>query len=990
MKRFLSMILSISILFAECFVLVPKAEAATEYMSAADARNFLAFVYNSNTEQVTYDALSDDIYYKLLTGQYAGDSTYELGAKAAFLSFMDARIIQTLNNANVAVKTSSDYLIDYFTNALDDESPALVTDIYKDNVAKSILALCEGELVLELVDKLSNAVEKPAQYIDDVKAISSAFAYTYGQNVVSLYTYFDAALSCVYLKSTEGAYETAMSYNISALKDSNFMSFAVKLIPGITSWEEWIEDMDYWAEYVHNMRGDVVAGKTGESYVVVFNPNCDELDVKVNWYAQGELMAPVMEREGYVLEGWYFDEECTMGPVQDGYVVTENLVLYAKWVDRYFTICFDSNCSEAEDYTYELDRLNVDWYEPVMKRPGYIFKGWYRDSACTNPVMGEFEVTGDMTFYAGWDLQYTYTVSNGKAQLISVKSWEYDDAGNMITDMLIPETAGGYPVESVDVSDWDLVITGITFSDSVERVVDWSFSYAKKLKNVVLGNGITVIEEGAFNQCSALESITFTNALRTIEAQAFSGCSKLPEIDLPEGLVTIGNSAFSGCSSVTEVVIPDSVVTIGDTAFRSCTGLKKITIGKNVSSLGKAIFEYCDSLEEISVSPDNPYYTSVDGVLYNKDKTILYKYPTSKNQTSFTMPETVEQIADGAFADCSKLEEINMNSNVKVIGAKSFYGCNKLKSILIPDGVKSIADYVFYDCKSLTEVTIPDSVTSIGMDAFENCEAITALYIPESVESIGEYAFYNCNKLKEIRLPSKLTALQNSVFGNCKSLESIEIPSGVIDVGFNAFGGCESLTEILLPDSVTTMWGGTFMNCKKLEKIRIPDGIQSIYYYTFYGCESLKQVILPKSVTYIDFDNFSACPSLTDVYYTGTESEWGGVYINEYGNECLNDADIHYNCSVVAEISKAEYKDGQIKGQISFDYLNGDSDFFVGLYDGDTFVDIVSVSAEKGAESTDFAFVAGSGKDYGVKAFFWNIGNLSPKGRAINSGVTIN
>ncbi len=846
MKKRLFLVFFILTLFACLFGV--NANADDGYMSQNDARYFLAFVYNSDTDHVTEEALADDIYYKMLTGELSNNPTYEKAAKVAFLSYMDARITDTLEKANVATKTSRDYLIKYCSDELEDESKGLVTGIYKENIQKSIFKMADAEDALPLIDTVTDIAENPDKYLDDLKAISSAFTYVYGQNVTSLYTYFDVAQSCVYLKSTEGAYETAMAYTILALKDSNFLSYAVKLIPGISSWEDWIDKMDYWAEYVYDMKKELSSGNRDFQWIL-FHPNCDELETEVLWYTGGQVYAPKMEREGYILEGWYLDEDCTIGPVKNDFVPEEDVVyLYAKWTPRYFNISFKSNCSEVDDYNYKLDRLNVNWYEPTFKRVGYLFNGWYWDSGCKNPVKGEFEITGDMTFYAGWVCQYAYTSVNGQAGIYGINHWEKDIGGNRITDLVIPEKLGGLPVTEVDLDLDARAITGLTFPNSMKTIKEWSFSWFTSLKKVVLNDGITVIEEGAFARSTQIETLSLGKNLKTIGDDAFVNCSKITEIDLPEGLVSIGSDAFSNCG-MTEVKIPDSVTFLGDRAFSSCENLKRVIIGKGLTDIDSSVFAYCNSLESITVSADNQSYTSVDGVLYSKDMTILCKYPSAKTDKSFKVPATVKTIADKAFENATFLESIDF-SNVLDLGESTFYGCMGLKTITLPDGIKELKGNLFYECSSLSEVVIPDGVELISWGCFEGCTSLTSITIPESVTDIWDYAFSGC-----------------------------------------------PLTEIKLPSELTYICQGTFYGCKNLETIKIPEKVTTIDSYAFYDCTSLTVVEIPKAVTEIIWYAFLNCTAIEDVYYTGTEDDWNliTVYVD---NESVTNANIHFEKSI--------------------------------------------------------------------------------------------
>ncbi len=1007
MKKRLFVFVLFLVTFAGCFCSV---KAESEYMTEKDAKYFLAFVYNANADCMTDEILENDIFYKMLIGEYRNDSTYELAAKAAFLSHMDARIIDTLEKANVAVKTSRDYLIEYFSKNLDEDSTGLVTDIYKENVAGSIFSVCGGEEVLEIAGTITDVVEDPDKYLDDVKAIMSAFAYSYGQNVTSLYTYFDAAMSCTYLKSTPGAYETAMAYNITALRDSNFMSFAAKLIPGITSWEEWIGKMDYWAEFAQNMKGQVSAGNSSDFKLVVFDPNCDELETKVLWYTGGQLYGPATERERFVFQGWYLDEDCTIGPIKNDYVPTEKVVfLYAKWEHRYFKICFDSNCDDVSDYEYELDRLNVNWYEPVMKRAGYVFNGWYWDSACKNPVEGEFVVDRDMTFYAGWVSQFGYTLSgDNKASIYHIKNWEKDENGNDIWDFVIPEKIGGYPVEDVDFSWYARAVTGIEFPDSMTKVKEWSFSRFSQLKKIILSDGISVIEEGAFARCYELEKVELGSNLKTIGEEAFTECSLIKEINFPEGLVSIEGYAFSNCG-ISELKIPDSVTTIGKNAFSYCKNLKTVELGKGITEVSGNVFEGCKAIENISVSEENPYLASEDGVLYNKEMTVLYKYPAAKNSTYFKVPETVKEIAESAFYGCSMLEEIDISNvelvgnsafkyceklknidltKVSEIGESTFYGCKSLKTVKMPNYIKELKYEVFYECAALEDIIIPDGVESLGGYCFYGCESIKEISVPESVTFIDSGVFSECKSLCKVKLPDNMTDIPSSLFFGCQNLETIDIPQSVTNIGYGAFFNCWKLKNIEIPSGVTFISAEAFGQCKSLEKITIPHGVTTISYVSFYGCTALKKIIIPASVTTIEFDNFGTTTALEEVYFLGTEEEWANVYVDEYGNEYLNQMNVMCDSKIIADIGNVEREETKISGEVQFHTLKESTTVLVALYDEGIFVRMDELEVDPSLDKKTFELECEKDKDYEIKVFFWGFSDMIPKGIAQSTYVS--
>lgn len=236
------------------------------------------------------------------------------------------------------------------------------------------------------------------------------------------------------------------------------------------------------------------------------------------------------------------------------------------------------------------------------------------------------------------------------------------------------------------------------------------------------------------------------------------------EYNISEGVSAIGSFAFSGCASLKSIYIPDSVTSIGRFAFSYCTSLTGINIPDSVTSIGDCSFSDCTSLTNITVASSNKYYTSVDGVLYNIDKTKLINYPVGKNQTSFTIPTSITSIGNYAFSRCASLTNIHIPDSVTSIGDHAFSGCTSLTNIHIPDSVTSIGRFAFSDCTSLTNINIPDSVTSIGDGAFLSCTSLTSINIPNSVTNIGDFAFSDCTSLKKIHIPNSVTSIGYKAF----------------------------------------------------------------------------------------------------------------------------------------------------------------------------------------------------------------------------------
>ena len=390
--------------------------------------------------------------------------------------------------------------------------------------------------------------------------------------------------------------------------------------------------------------------------------------------------------------------------------------------------------------------------------------------------------------------------------------------------------------------------------------------YGDYLYYSVLDDGtvqITDCETGA--ETVVIPDTIDGKSVTSIGRRAFEGCTNLKSITIPNSVTEMGRRAFSGCSSLTGIAIPDSVTEIGKYAFDGCKSLTSITIPDGVTSIGDGAFYNCSSLTEIKVASENSNYVSVNGVLYNKDKTTIICYPAGKKGNNYKIPDGVTKVDSSAFIGCSSLTSITIPNSVTEIGYSVFEGCTNLKSITIPNGVTSIGDSAFEDCTSLKSITIPNSVTSIGDSAFEDCTSLTSITIPNGVTSIGDSAFEGCTSLTSITIPNSVTSIGSGAFIGCSSLTSITIPDSVTCIGDSAFNGCTSLTSITIPDSVTSIGESAFSGCSSLASITIPDSVMSIGNDAFHECSSLTSITIPYSVTSIGDYAFLGCSRLTAI-----------------------------------------------------------------------------------------------------------------------------
>lgn len=219
-------------------------------------------------------------------------------------------------------------------------------------------------------------------------------------------------------------------------------------------------------------------------------------------------------------------------------------------------------------------------------------------------------------------------------------------------------------------------------------------------------------------------AVSIPASVKKIGKEAFAGHTELVKAEIPAYVESIDYNAFNGCTSLETIKIPDTVTEIGNGAFSSCSNLKSIVLGKKLKKLGNGVFADCDLLAAASISKDNEEFSYEKGVIYSKDKKIIYGMLPGYQEENYKMPSTVEEIRINAF-----------------------WGCKKLKKVEIGSNVKAIPDYAFANCISLEKVIMPYSLHSIGLKAFSNCVNLGETQIPMSVDEIHKTAFDGCPKL---------------------------------------------------------------------------------------------------------------------------------------------------------------------------------------------------------------------------------------------------
>lgn len=338
--------------------------------------------------------------------------------------------------------------------------------------------------------------------------------------------------------------------------------------------------------------------------------------------------------------------------------------------------------------------------------------------------------------------------------------------------------------------------------------------------------------------------------------------------DLP--VTKIGNYAFRWCHKTEKIVLPDSIMEIEYQAFLWCDKLKEITIPKNVTLIGANIFDSCLALENIFVAKENPYYQSIDGVLYSKDGKILYKYPAAKAQTSFTILESVEIIASVAFQNNKYLTNLILHDGLQEIQDTTIFDMplpfnkyenayylatetnpyfalieavdNKITSCIFHEDTQILTAGAFSHREQLTSVQLSQHLEVIPLFAFSTCKKLQSIVLPNSVTYVDEYAFYECSALASINL-EKVEKIQNSAFSYCKNLTSIDLKNATY-IGSSAFNYCQKLSSVTF-GKVENLKHFAFNDCA-LTKVELGKELQFIDESTFEDCYKLTEISISK------------------------------------------------------------------------------------------------------------------------------------------------
>lgn len=701
MKRIISLILSAIMFFSFIININLSGFANTNAddsnlketywaMTEEEALGFIAFIYDTGkvTEEMKY---AGDLF-DFLTGKFSKGSLEEHVAKINFLTTAKSNISQCLKNYSVVMDNAYNSLLEYLMKQANGD----IDDGLTNHTLNKI-----GNSYINIIATLGNADENTIKYIEDIKNIYSnissikgkveklkaglnSFNYAWASSNQAAYKYISLYINN--LSIAEGLPEDVLitldSYV--QLDDSNLAG--TLLFYGN---DNLVEQVKLYGKYIYYVE------KSLENFEVKVNEN------EIDKYNVTPKFKYKLENSKITITGIEKDTcpiNLLIPTTIDNYPVTNINFEYLNNSADYKnieSITIGSNVKNISNYTFSVcSNLNYIMVEPD------------NETYCSiNGVLFTKDKTKIIRFPQNRK-SGSYIISN---KVTGIGNFAFENC--KLYTVVLPES-----LTTIDPFSFaNSGITNINIPINITSIGNSAFSGCYNLESIIIPNNVIYIGDGVFDGCKNLKKVEIGNGIKEIPFRAFNECINLKDVNLSNGLKKIGVSAFCLCSNLESIILPESLETICEYAFSS-SGLVSIYIPSAVKEIAYMHPFSCDTLENISVSENNKYFTSVDGIMYSKDKSTLLHYPSGRKNSFY-----------------------QVESFVKKIDSCAIYS-KFLKNIIIPYGVEEI-NWEAIICENLERITLPNSLNIISNDAII-ARNLKNIYYKGSVEEWRTFYFY--------------------------------------------------------------------------------------------------------------------------------------------------------------------------------------------------------------------------------------------------------
>lgn len=366
------------------------------------------------------------------------------------------------------------------------------------------------------------------------------------------------------------------------------------------------------------------------------------------------------------------------------------------------------------------------------------------------------------------------------------------------------------------------------------------------IEEIILPEGIEVIDAEAFAYCKKLRKINFPETLNIIEYGAFRACFSLETVTLPKKMKDLNNYAFYN-ASIKHLTLPEKVSLGAGVKVFAGTNIETIDIPKDFT-LGKEMFEKCWELHSINLLgshitiPERCFCNCINLTEIDITKTALIKDEAFRGCQNLS----VSTIPADTLVSVSAFEETGVTDviieDISKVCNRVFADCNSLKKLTInvADGPTSVPSALVKGCKNLQTVVFTGrtkNLTVIEAAAFKETKNLNTVSLPDTIKTISKEAFYDSG-IENIHLPEGLKQVGTMAFAR-SGLKDIIIPNKIKKLGEYAFHNCEELTEVTLPESVTKIPSGIFEDCCSLKTVNAPN-VNTVCDHAFYNCKNLE------------------------------------------------------------------------------------------------------------------------------------------------------